>query len=180
MCAGPLAGVNVTAVVVKILDCVVGHQVAVAEEETVQTQTCGELEVVGSIPFLLAVDAKLVEAHAGGRGLLAIVAVGQTNHLGCSTVDKVIHAAVAIVTGTVAHVLVVSHLILVADTSHKLMVAVVVGNVVLDVEDSIVHGIVPGEELIAKGHVLSGSVGAIVNVDEGEFRRVAATYIVKL
>ena len=169
-----------TTVVVKFLDGIVGHQVAVVEEQTVQTQACGELEVVGSIPLLLSVDAQLAEAYACGGSSFAIITIGQTYHFGCSTVDEVVHATIAIVTGTITHILVVRHLVLIADTCYDLVVASVVCDVVLDVEDGIVYGIVPCEEFVTQSHVLSGSVGTIVDVYEGELVGVGTTYIVKL
>ena len=157
-----------TAVVVQFLDGIVGHQVAVVEEQTVQTQACGKLEVVGGVPLLLTIDTYFMETDTCSRSLLAIIAIGQANNLGCCTVDKVIHALVAIVAGTVTHILVVRHLILITDTSSNLVVASVVCNVVLDVEHGVVHGIVPCKELVAQSHVLGSCVGSVVNIDEWE------------
>ena len=185
--AGPLAGVDVThvAVLVIIVQCqdgVVGHQVAVVKEQSVQTQAVGQLEVAGNVPLVLCIDAGFVELHACSGLGLAAVAVGQAHDLGSGSVDKVIDAVVAVVARTVAHVLVVGHLMFKGQTAHHLVVAIVPGNVVAQVPDGVVHGVIPGEQLIAQRHVVV-AVALIVHhgdVDEGELARVAGTHVIQL
>ena len=145
----------VLAVVVgEIKDGVVGHQIRIVEEETVKTQTCGKLEIRGDAPVILGINSKLVEPDACGRVLLPVVAVGEADNFRGCAVDEVIHAGIAVVTGTVAHVGVVGHLILIAYTAHDLVVAGIVCEVVLDVEDVVVNGVIPCEELVSERHVL--------------------------
>ena len=147
--AGPLAGVDLAAVVVEFLDGSVGEQVVVVEEDTVETDTCRHFQTVGGVPLILHIGTQLVELHTGsGLGLIA-VAVGETNHLGSGLVEEVIDALVAVIAGTVAHIGIVGHLVLIAQTTHQLVVAVVVGHVILHVPNRVVNGIVVGEELIA-------------------------------
>ncbi len=66
-------------VVVKIVDRLVSHDVLIAEEQAVKTETVGEFEVVSDRPLVLGVSAQLVEAHASGRVCLTIVAVGKAD-----------------------------------------------------------------------------------------------------
>ena len=167
------------------VDGVVGQQVAVVEEQAVQTDAGGQLEAVVDVPLVLAVDAGLVELHAGGRLLLAVVAVGEVDDLRGGTCEEVAHGIVAVVTGTIAHVLVVSHLVLEAGTCGDLVVAHVVGQVVLDVGHGVVHGVVPGEELIAEGHVdvRRGAFltdVAVEDVDVRELGGVGAADVIQL
>ena len=170
-----------TAVVVEVVDGLIGHQVAIVEEQSVEANAIRELELIVDVPVVLSIDAELVELHAGGRSGLAIVAIGEAEHLR-SLIEELVdgHAlfpVVAIVTRTVTHVLVVGHLVLEGDTTHDLVVAKIVGQVVLDVPNGVVHGVVPCEELIAEGHVVVVVAG---DVDEGELRRVGAAHVVEL
>ena len=104
-------------------------------------------------PIDMNIDSKFVEPYACGRILLPVVAVGEADNLRGRAVDEVIHAGIAVVTGTVAHVGVVGHLILIAYTAHDLVVAGIVCEVVLDVEDIVVNGVIPGEELVSERDV---------------------------
>ena len=84
---------------------------------------------------------------------------------------------VAIVTRSVAHILVVGHLVLEADTTHDFVLAKVVGQVVLDVPNGVVDSIVPSEELVAECHVV---VAALRDVNEGELAGIGAALVVEL
>ena len=184
---GPLASVDVTniallVIVVECQDGVVGDQVTVVEEQTVETQTIGQLEVAGHVPLVLQIQAGLVELHASSRLGLTAVTVGQANDLGDSAVDKVVNAVVAIVTGTVAHVLVVGHLMLKGETTHELVVTIVPGDIVTDVPNGVVNGVVPSKELITQSHVVV-LVAVLIghrDVDEGELAGVAGANVIEL
>ena len=88
-------------------------------------------------------------AHAGGGVLLAVVAVAQEHGLGSSLIQEVVKGSITVIAGTLAHVGVVRHLILIAETGHDLVVAHEIGEVVLRGEHAVVYGVVPGEQLIA-------------------------------
>ena len=166
--------------VVEIVDGFVGHEVSIVKEESVKTQSIGKLEVLGGVPLVLCIDAGLVEGYSCLGVVVASIAVGQAYHLGCSSVDEVIHAAIAVVAGTVTHVLVVGHLVLVGYSAGDLMTAGGVDELVLEVEDIVVHGIVVAEQLVAQRHILGVGVRAVLDVDEGELGRVTASHIVYL
>ena len=173
----PFAGVDVAevavgVVVVESLDGGVGKEVAIVEEEAVDAQAVGELEAVGDVPVVLGIYAELVVAHACCRLRLAVVAVGETHDLGRGSVEEVVHRAVAVVARAVSHVLVVVHLVFIAYAGHDLVGAEIVVDIVLDVQRCGVHGVVPGEELIAEAHVLDVVARAVLNVDEGELAGV--------
>ena len=169
-----------TAIVVDVVDGFVGHQVVVVEEQGIETQAIGQLQVVEDVPVVLQIEAQLVVLHAGSRLFLAIVTIGQTDDLRRCTVEEVLHREVAIVARTVTHILVVGHLVFVAQTAHNLVGTHIVGDVVLHVPDSVVNGVVPGEELVTQGHVVSRVARTVKNVDEGELVRVSTTDIVLL
>ena len=63
------------------------------------------------------------------------------------------------------------------NTSHDLVGTQIVGDVVLDVPDGVMNGVVPGEQLITEGHVVVTVLG---DIDEGELRRVSTTHIIEL
>ena len=115
-----------------------------------------------------------METDAGSRLELTVVTVGKVDDLRSGACQEVIHALVTVVTGTVTHVLVVSHLVLVVDTTHDLVVALVPCQVVLDVVVDLVDGVVPGEELITESHVVV-LLGVVEDVDERELLGGAAT-----
>ena len=172
---GPLAGVDVTYVAIIIIivegkNSVVGDQVTVIEEQTIETQTVGQLEALGHVPLVLGIDTGLVELHAGSRLGLATVTVGQANNLGGSAVDEVINTVVAVVTRTIAHVLVIGHLVLKRETTHDLVVTIVPGNVVTQVPNGVVYSVVPGKQLVTQSHVVVLVAVGIGHrdVDEGE------------
>ena len=151
-----MTNVAVIVIIVKGQDGVVGDQVTVVEEQTVEAKTVGQLEVLGHVPLVLSIDTGLVELHAGSRLGLVAVSVGQADNLGSGTVDKVVNAVVAVVTRTITHVLVVGHLVLEAQTAHDLVVTIVPGHVVTQVPDGVVNGVVPGKELITQSHIVVG------------------------
>ena len=68
-------------IVVEIVDGLVGHQVVVVEEQSVDTQTKSQLQVVENVPVVLQIDTQFVELHAGSGLLLTIVTVGQGHNL---------------------------------------------------------------------------------------------------
>ena len=175
----PLAGVDVTCVAVGVRiaqgeDGVVRDDVAVIEEEVVDTQAGGQLEAVGGVPLVLHIEAGLVVHHAAGRVVAhqVLVTVGEVHRLRGGTGHEVLQGVVAVVTGTVAQVGVVSHLVLVGEASGDLVGAGIVGEVILDVDDVVVVTVLPGEELVTEGHVRGDGPGAIEDVDEREVGRI--------
>ena len=58
---------------------------------------------------------------------------------------------------------------LVGESGSHLVLASIVGEVVLDIPDNVVHGIVPSEELISQGDVVLSVT--VENIDEGELCR---------
>ena len=66
------------------------------------------------------------------------------------------------------------------EATHDLMVAIIIGEVILDVPSGVVHSVVPCEELITERHVLHVLACSVLDVDEGELRRVGATHIILL
>ena len=150
----PFACIDATTIVVNVEHCIVCHQVAIVEEQSVESDTGSEFELFGSVPLVLHVNAQFVEGHAGCRARLAIVAIGKTNYLRCGTIDEVVNTVVAVVTCTVTHILVVCHLVLIAQASHEFVLAEIECHVVLHVPYSVVYGVVISEELIAKCYVV--------------------------
>ena len=166
----------------------VGHQVLVVEEQAVQTQAVGELEAVGGVPLVLGVDAGFMELHTGGRSLFTVVTIGEVYNLrggveqgsgvqGAVGVVHIVREVETVVTGTVTHVLVVGHLILIAEAGSEFVGTQVPGEVILHVGDGVVHGVVPGEKFITQGHVVVIVLG---DVDEGELGGVGAADIIQL
>ena len=140
-----------TTFIIKILDGIVGHQIAVGEEQSVDTQTVGQLKLVIDVPVILTVDTRTVELHTSSRSRLTIVTVGQTEDLR-RLVEELfdrhsILPVVTIVTCTITHVLVVGHLVLEGDTCHDLVLTHIIGHVVLEVPNGVVNSVVPGEQL---------------------------------
>ena len=86
-----MTDIIVLIIVVKSEDGVVGHQIAVVEEETIKTDTVGQLEVVGRIPVILCINAQLVELNTSGRILLTVITIGKTDHLRSRATDEVIN-----------------------------------------------------------------------------------------
>ena len=166
-----------TSVIVKIIDSLVSQQVFVVEEQTIDTQTVSQLELIVHIPVILDIGTGTVELYAGSRLRLTVVTISQTDDFRCSTIHEILHAGIAVVTCTVTHILVVGHLMLEGDTTHDLMGTQIIGQVVLDVPNGIVNGVVPCEELITESHIVV--VATIEDIDEGELRRVGTTDIIE-
>ena len=53
--------------VVQIIDVVVGHQVAIVKEQSIDTQTVGQLQVVQNVPVILQIDTNLVILYTRSR-----------------------------------------------------------------------------------------------------------------
>ena len=183
----PLAGIDVTDIalsirIFKIVNSLVGDDVAVVEDVRIETDTGGELEAVGHVPVILDVSAGLVVDDTAGRIVTheVLVAISEIDSLGGSSVEEVIEGVVTIVTRTVPEICVVSHLVLVGDTGHELVVAGVDGEVVLDIDDVVVVTVLPGEEFITERHVRSDGTGTVEDVDEREVGGRGAAGSVKL
>ena len=168
-----------TAKVVKFEHGVVGHQVGVVEEQSVETYSRREFEVVGGVPLVLCIEAEFVECHSCSRTRLAIVAIGETYDFRSGTVDEVVNTVVTIVASTVSHILVVGHLVFIAYATHEFVVAEIEGHVILHVPHCVVYGVVICKQLIAKSYVVVSVARTIKNVDEGEFGRVSSTHVVE-
>ena len=159
------------AIVVKVIDGLIGHQVAVVEEKTVDSGAECQFKLVVDLPVVLCIDAQLVALHPGGRLCLTIVAVSETHHFWSSAVHKIFQRAIAVVACAVAHILVVGHLVLIAHARHYLVLTHVVSHVIFNIPHGVVHGIVPRKQLIAQRHVvarLRGVAKSVEDVDEGE------------
>ena len=161
---GPHAGIDALAAEADGLDGVVGHQVLVVEGEHVGTEAVGELEVAGELPFILHIGAVLVVVDSAGRVGDTVVTVGVDEAQGQVTLEEVLGAGEAVVTGTVTHVGVVSHLVLVGGASGKSVGTQVEGQVVLHVENRVLHTVVVGEELVTEGGIRDEVAGAVVTV----------------
>ena len=155
-------------VVINSLDSVVGHKVAVIEEETVETDTVGKLEVLSCTPLVLSVDTEFVELYSCSRILLSAVTVGKADNLRSRTVDEVIYAEVTVVTCSVSHVSIVSHLIFIAQTCCKLMGSEVVCKVILHICNCVVNCVVPCEELVSERDVRGVCTCTVHDVNEWE------------
>ena len=175
-----MADIAVLVGIPEVVDSLVGHKVGVVEEQSVETQAVGKHEVVGSLPLVLGVDTGLVELNPCRRSGLAVISVGKADYFGSSAVDEVINTCVAIVTGTVPNIDVVGHLVLEVEASGNLVIAAEVGKVVLDAEVGVVDGVVPGEQLVAEGHVVAVGTGTVLDIDERELVGGAAAHVVKL
>ena len=167
-----------TTIIVDVVNSLIGHQVTIVEEETIHAETKCQLQLVSHVPVILSIDTRTVELYTCGRLRLTTVTIGQTEDLRSSTVEEVIEAVIAIVTCTVTHVLVVGHLMLEHHAGSELVLTHIKGDVVLDVPDGVMNGIVIGKQLIAKGDVVV--VAAIEDINEWELRRVGTTDIIEL
>ena len=67
-------------------------------------------------------------------------------------------------------------------TTHDLVVTIVPGDIVTQVPDGVVNGVVPGKQLITQSHVvvLAAILVGHGDVDEGELARVGGTDVVQL
>ncbi len=109
-----------------------------------------------------------MELHSGCRILLSVVTIGEADNLRSRSVDEVIHALVAVITCSVSHIGIVSHLILIAQTPSNLVIAHIICKVVLHIGDGVVDSIVPCEKFISESHIGGGGTGAVEYVDERE------------
>ena len=87
-----MTNIVVAVIVVEIKDGFVGHQVAVVEEQTVETNTVGQFEVLGRIPVILSVKTQLAELNAGGRILLTVITVSEADNLRSGSIDEIVNA----------------------------------------------------------------------------------------
>ena len=159
---------TVILIVVNGLDGIVGRKVGIREEEAVETEAVGEFEPLGSIPLVLRIDTCLVELHACSRIGLSVITIGEADYLRSGSVDEIVNARISVVTCTIPHISVVSHLVLIVETHSELVVTLVVNEVILHIEHSVVNGIVVGEELKSESHVLGVSTGTVLDINERE------------
>ena len=158
-----------TTFIIKLVDSSIGNQIAVVEEQTVDTQTISQLELIVDVPVILDIETRTVELHTGSGLRLTIITVGQTEDLWCLVEEflntHTILPVVTVVTCTITHILVVGHLMLEGDTCHNLVSTKIVGHIILKVPNRIVYSIVPGKQLIAKRHIV---VAVLCDINEGE------------
>ena len=166
-------------IIIKFLDGIVCHQVTIVEYECIKTDTTSELQTLSCVPLILKIDTKLAILHACCWIALAVITVCKTNDLRSSTIDEVINAIVTIITSTISHISIVSHLMLKSDTSHKFVVTHIVCHIILNVPYGIVHGVIICEELISKSHIVVDVTRTIENVDEWELSRICSTHLVE-
>ena len=79
-----------TSVVVEVVYLLISHKVRIVEHEPIDAETVCQLEVIENVPLVLTIEAKLIELHTSGRGLLAIVAVCKTDNLWSSATEEVV------------------------------------------------------------------------------------------
>ena len=173
-------------VIVEVIDSLIGHQVFIVEEQTVETQTIGELQVVEDVPVILQIETELIELYTSSRIRLTIVTVGQSHDLRCAVEERsriqdtvhphIVGSIVAIVTSTVTHIHIVGHLVLKADTGSQLMRIHIISHIVLNVPDRIVDSVVVGKQLITQSHVV---IAALRDIDEWELAGVSSTDIIE-
>ena len=149
------------AVVVEIVDGVVAHQVAIVEEQTIETHTISEFQLVVYLPFVLSIDAQGVELHARGGILFTVVTIGEADDFGCGTREEVVDAGITIIARSVAHIGVVGHLMFELHAGCDFVVAGEIGHIVLDVPNLVVHRIVVGKEFFAERHVVAGGARSV-------------------
>ena len=166
-------------IISEVKDGVVGHKVLVVEEETVQTKAVSKFEILCSIPLILSIDTGFMELDTRCRIGFSVITISKADYLRSGTVDEIVNACITIVSCTVSHVSIVSHLVLIVETHGKLMVSSIIYEVILDVCNSVVNSVVPGEELISESHILSVCSCTILNINEWELIRVCSTNIVK-
>ena len=87
-----------------VVDSLVGHQVGIVEEHTVEADTHSEFEAFAWVEFVADKEAWLVETYTSSRISFTTVTVGQTYDFRSSTIDEVVNAVVAVVTCTVTHI----------------------------------------------------------------------------
>ena len=182
----PLASVDVLTVVTVVVDGLVGHQVVVVEEQTIETQTIGQFQIVEDVPVVLHIEAQFVELYAGSRIGLAVVTVGQGHDLRLAAKEQggvqyavlphIVCSVEAVVTRTITHIHVVCHLVLETDTGSNLVRIHIIGGIILDVPDGVVHSVVPGKQFIAEGHV---DIIVLRDINVGEGRRVGVAQVVE-
>jgi len=76
-------------IIAESLDGIVGHKVAIIEEETVETEAVSEFEIIVHTPLVLSINAGFVELNPGSRSGLTIITVGEADDLGSSTAEEV-------------------------------------------------------------------------------------------
>ena len=73
-----------TTIIIECFNSIVGQQVTVVEEQTVDTQTVGQFELVRDVPLILSINTRAVELNTCSRFGLTIVTIGQTEDLWCA------------------------------------------------------------------------------------------------
>jgi len=169
--------ISVVIIIVKRKNCIVGNNVCIIEEQTVKTETIAQLEVIIYVPVVLCIKTGLVETYPGCWLLLTVVTISKSHYFRSCAIDEVIYAVVSVITCTITHINVVSHLILCAQTEYYLMVTCIISEVILECCYSIVNTIVQGKELISERKVI---VTVLLDVDEWEHIRSCTSNIVKL
>ena len=165
------------AVVVEVINSLISHQVAIIEEQSINTQTIGQLKVINDVPVVLQIDTEFIKLHTGSRLRLTVITVSEGHDLRIAVEEqcRIQHVVLphgigsieTVITCTITHIHVVCHLILITDTGSDLVVLHVVSHIVLDVPDGVVNGIVPGKQLIAERHIV---VAVLRDIDMGEWR----------
>ena len=92
------------AVVVEGENRVVGHDVLVAEEQPVETDSVREHELVVRVPLVLGIDPHLVETHPCRRGILTVISVCKTYCFRLRLSHKILETAVTVISGSVPHI----------------------------------------------------------------------------
>ncbi len=176
-CVRPFAGIDMSAIVVQFVYCIVSHQVTVVEEQTIETQTVSKFEFLTDVPLILSIDTNLVELHTCSRLGLAVVTVSKVDDFRSSTAKEVIETCITIVTGTVTHIHIVSHLVFESHTAGNLMVGSIISDIILEVINRVVNRIVPREQFITKRDV---ALVVLEDINERELIGICSTHIIEL
>ena len=177
---GAFAGVDLEAVAEGHgIDGVVALEIGRIEQDVVQAQASGELEVGGDAPLVLEVEGSLPIGDVVGGLLYAVEAVGDGEGFGGCPVDELVHGCVAVVEAAVAHVAVGDVLVFVGKAEGEGVGVQVEGDVVPDVGDGVGKIRVAGEEFVAHGHVgLQGAFHHDVHVGEALVSQEGAVLVV--
>ncbi len=127
----------------------IGDGTVVLEDEIVEADTIVQLQLVSDIPFVLCIEANLVEGNLRDRLLIAVVTRCQYYGSRSSTIHEVLHRGIAVVARTLAHIGIDGALVLKVESGRELVGTHIVGEVVVDGQNLVLHAVVIGEELIA-------------------------------
>ena len=140
------------AVEVQIVDSLIAHNI-IQEAEIIHTYTGGQFKVIAYVPFILQINTQLTEFHVRRRFCITIVPISQGKRFRCSFILEILEAGIAIISGSVTHIRVPRFLTFVADTCRQFMSSQVIGEVIHNSHNCILHQVVIGKQLVTGSHV---------------------------